>query len=118
MGRLQRHLERKFIAGTLAAIPVAVTAFILWYVDSNLRRLAGVNMPFVGLPAALVAIYLLGVFVTSLLGRYLLRAVDWTLKRLPGFRDLYTTWKQIAVTPDVKAGILAKVVLIPDESGQ
>jgi uncharacterized membrane protein len=120
---LKAHLERKFLAGILAAIPLAVTAFILWYVDTHLRQLVAEVArwnppPGVGIPAALVALYFLGVFVTSLIGRYLLRAVDWTLIRLPGFRDLYGTWKQIAVTPDVDAGILAAVVLIPDESGQ
>ena len=118
MGRLQNHLQRKFLAGILAAVPLAVTAFILWYVDAHLRDLVGVRIPFVGIPAALAALYLLGVFVTSLIGRYLLRAVDWTLNRLPGFKDLYRSWKQIAVSPDVDAGILAKVVLIPDESGK
>ena len=121
---LKRHLERKFLAGIIAAIPVAVTAFILWYVDTHLRSfldsfgLRWKTPPGVGIPVALVALYIMGVFVTSLLGRYLLRAVDWTLVRLPGFRDLYRTWKQIALTPDVDAGILAQVVLIPDEAGR
>jgi uncharacterized membrane protein len=56
--------------------------------------------------------------VTSLLGRYLLRFVDWLLGRLPGFRDLYQTWKQIAVAPDMNVGMFARVMLIPDESGR
>lgn len=118
MGRLQTHLEEKFLAGTLAAIPLGVTMFIVWYLDAHVREVVGVQYPLLGLLVALVAIYLLGLFVTSLLGRYLLRVTDWGLERLPGFRDLYRTWKQIAVTPDAETGIFAKVVLLPDETGR
>jgi uncharacterized membrane protein len=118
MGRIKAHFERKFLAGALAAIPVAVTVFILWYVDAEVRRLLPLPYPVVGILVALVAIYLLGVFVTSLIGRYLLKAVDWTLNHLPGLRDLYRTWKQIAVTPDMNTGVFARVVMIPDETGR
>jgi uncharacterized membrane protein len=120
MGRIKAHFERKFLAGALAAIPVAVTVFIIGYVDSEVRRL----FPYqynqyrgVGILLALVAIYVLGVFVTSLIGRYLLRAVDWILIHLPGLRELYRPWKQIAVTPD-DTGVFARVVMIPDETGR
>ena len=119
MGRIKAHFERKFLAGALAAIPVAVTAFILWYVDSELRRLLPViRYPAVGIVLALAAIYLLGVFVTSLIGRYLLKAVDWVLNHLPGLSDLYRPWKQIAVTSTLNTGIYARVVMIPDETGR
>jgi uncharacterized membrane protein len=116
---IKAHFERKFLAGALAAIPVAVTLFILWYVDSQVRALfPPLRFPAVGILIALVAIYILGVFVTSLVGRYLLHFVDWMLIRLPGLRDLYRTWKQIAVTPDMATGVFARVVLIPDETGR
>jgi uncharacterized membrane protein len=72
----------------------------------------------VGLAAGLVLIYFLGVFVTSLVGRHVLRLFDRVLGRLPGLRDFYRTWKQVVVTPDVDSGVFARVVLIPDESGR
>src|SRR5882757_8449960 len=118
MGNLKAHVERKFFAGALAAIPVAVTAFILWYVDSQVRALFPVRYPFLGIVVALGAIYLLGVFVTSLSGRYFLRLIDWVLTHVPGLRDLYRTWKQIAVRPDMSTGVFARVVTISDESGR
>jgi uncharacterized membrane protein len=118
MGRIKAHFERKFLAGALAAIPVAVTAFILWYIDSEVRRLLPIHYPAVGILIALAAIYVLGVFVTSLIGRYLLKAVDWILNHLPGLSDLYRPWKQIAVSPDLNTGVFAHVVTIPDETGK
>lgn len=123
MGRVKSHVQTKLLAGTLAAIPVAVTAFILWYLDAQLRHLyPRLEYPFVGLIAAflaaIVVVYVLGLFVTSLVGRWVLSATDWLLERLPGFRALYTTWKQIALTPGGGEGIFRNVVLMPDESGR
>jgi uncharacterized membrane protein len=117
MGRLQVHVRNKLVAGVLAAIPVAVTLFILWYVDSQTRALFGLRHPFLGIALALCAIYLLGVFVTSVVGQYLLHLTDAVLRRVPGLRDLYRSWKQVAVT-DVQEGIFAHVVLVPDDAGR
>src|SRR5262245_38160360 len=106
MGRLKAHFQSKFLAGALAAIPIAVTAFIVWYVDSQVRALfPAVRYPFLGIAVALAGIYALGLFVTSLVGRSLLRLLDWALGRVPGLRDFYRTWKQVAVTPDLNAGV-------------
>jgi uncharacterized membrane protein len=118
MGRIQVHFRNKLVAGALAAIPVAVTAFILWYVDSKARALLGIETPLVGIALALLAIYLLGLFVTSLVGQFLLGLTDSIIRRIPGLRDLYRSWKQVALTADSHEGIFAHVVLVPDESGQ
>jgi len=42
-----------------------------------------------------VLIYFLGIFVTSFVGRQVLRLFDRVLGRLPGLRDFYRTWKQV-----------------------
>ena len=72
MGRLKTHLRNKFVTGLLAAIPVAVTFFILWYVDSKARSILGITVPLLGIVVALGAIYLLGLFVTSVVGKFLI----------------------------------------------
>jgi uncharacterized membrane protein len=117
MGRLQVHFRNKLVAGALAAIPLVVTVFIGWFVDSKARAIFNVDYPFVGIAIALAGFYLLGVFVTSLAGQFFLGAVDAVLRRLPGLRDLYRSWKQVALTTDVHDGIFAHVVLIPGEGG-
>lgn len=117
MGRMQAHVRNKLVAGALAAIPVAVTLFILWYVDSQTRALFGLRQPFVGIGIAILGIYLLGLFVTSVVGQYLLHLADAVLRRVPGLRPLYESWKQVAIT-DVQEGIFTHVVLIPDEGGR
>jgi uncharacterized membrane protein len=117
MGRLQAHLRNKMVAGLLAAIPVAVTIFIVWYVDSKARDLLHVRTPFVGIAVALGFIYVLGIFVTSVVGQFLLHVFDGVIRRVPGLRDLYRSWKQVALT-DTQVGIFAHVVLVPDDAGR
>jgi uncharacterized membrane protein len=117
MGRIQVHLRNKLVAGALAAIPLVVTVFILWWVDSKARAIFNVDQPFVGIGIALAGLYLLGLFVTSFVGQFLLGAVDAVLRRLPGLRDLYRSWKQVALTTDTHDGIFAHVVLIPGDGG-
>src|SRR4051812_188348 len=117
MGRLQIHIRNKLVAGALAAIPVAVTLFILWYVDSKSRELLHVHTPLVGIVIAVGAIYALGVFVTSVGGRFLLGVADKLLRRVPGLRALYRSWKQVALA-DTQVGMFAHVVLVPDDAGR
>jgi uncharacterized membrane protein len=117
MGRLKSHVRNKLVAGTLAAIPLAVTAFIIWYVDTKSRELLHVHAPFVGIAIAIGAIYLLGVFVTSVIGQFVLQAFDGLIRRVPGLRDLYRSWKHVALS-DTQDGVFAHVVLVPDDAGR
>jgi uncharacterized membrane protein len=117
MGGIQVHLRNKLVAGALAAIPLVVTIFILWYVDTKTRAIFNVDHPFLGIGIAIAGLYLLGLFVTSFVGQFVLGAVDSVLRRLPGLRDLYRSWKQVALTTDRHEGIFAHVVLIPGDGG-
>lgn len=120
MSGLQKHLRNTFLTGVFAAIPLAVTLFVIWYVEFETRRpldrLLGVNIPFLGVVVALVLIYLLGLAVSSLLGRWLLRQIDKLLLRVPVLKELYLAWKHVTITPGGKEGIFARVVLVPVEN--
>ena len=116
-----KHLRNTFLAGVFAAIPIAVTVFIIYYIDQQTRGvseiLVGRRLPLVGVLVAIVAIYLLGLFVTSVIGKYILGLVDRLLLRMPILRDAYKAWKHVSLTPGGKEGIFGKVVLIPVEHG-
>ncbi|HEY0134739.1 MAG TPA: DUF502 domain-containing protein [Nannocystis sp.] len=113
----KRHLRNAFITGIFSAIPIVITAVVVWYVEKLTREpitaLFGVDTPFIGIAAAIVGIYLLGVLVNSLLGRYILRGLDALLRRVPILRDVYEAWRQVILTPGGKEGIYANVVLVP-----
>lgn len=119
---LAAHLRNTFLAGVFAVIPVAVTAFVLWYAEDKTRfvsvALFGHYVPLVGVGLAVLLIYGLGLFVTSFVGRFLLRTADRVLSRIPVLRDLYTAWKQVSLTPGGREGMYAKVVLVPSDTGR
>ena len=116
MGSLQKHLRNTFLTGAFAAAPIAVTAFVIVYVENATRaplhRWFGVETPFAGVLVALALIYLLGLAVNSLLGRWLISVVDRVLLRVPVLKELYQAWKHVTVTPGGKEGVFAKAVLI------
>jgi len=121
MSSTQDHIRKTFLSGIFATVPLVVTlAVILWINDRTkpiTHWLFGHDIPFLGMAIALAAIYATGVVVNSLLGRWLLKTVDHWLVRIPILRQLYLSWKHIALTPGGTEGTFSRVVLIPDESG-
>ena len=117
MDWLKRHLRNTLLTGIFSAIPLVITVVVIWYVEKltrePLKALFGLDTPFLGIAVALAAIYLLGVLINSILGRYLLRWLDALLRKVPVLKDIYEAWKQITLTPGGKEGIYAQVVLIP-----
>jgi len=115
------NIRTTFLAGLFAFIPLAVTAFILWWVDDKTvvftQWLFNRRIHFLGVFLTLAAIYATGVITNSLIGKYLLQLLDAVIMRLPGIRFLYQGWKQIALTPGGTEGTFSRVVLIPDETG-
>jgi uncharacterized membrane protein len=120
MFNLKDHLRKTFLAGIFAAVPVAVTIFIVWYIDAQTRfiseRLFHKAIPFIGVIIAITAIYLAGLIATTLLGKWILRRIDHLLSKVPGLKQFYAAWKQIALTPGGTEGTFSRVVLIPDET--
>jgi uncharacterized membrane protein len=122
MGQRQDHIRKTFLTGIFAAIPVAVTIFILYWINEQsepvttwiFRR----NIPFLGVVIAVMLIYFTGMIANSLLGRYFLRRVDKALSHVPMVKPIYLGWKQIALTPGGTEGTFSKVVLLPDETRQ
>jgi uncharacterized membrane protein len=115
------HIRRTFIAGLFAFLPLAVTGFILWWVDDKTVNITfwlfGHRIHFLGVLLTLALIYAIGMATNSIIGKYFLRLVDSIIMRLPGIRLLYQGWKQIALTPGGTEGTFSRVVLIPDETG-
>ena len=114
---MQDHLRKTFLAGAFAIIPVAVTIAIVVYVEGVTRgplARVGLDVPGLGVVVALAVIYATGLFVTSVVGKVLLRWTDALLNRLPLLRDLYKAWKQVSLSPGGGEGIYGRVVLVPD----
>jgi uncharacterized membrane protein len=118
---LFRHLRNKLGAGMLAAIPLIVLVAGATWIESHTRPiadLAGLSLPGFGVILAVVGAYLLGLIVTSIVGRIFLFGLDRFLEHVPGFHHLYHAWKEVVVLSPARASMFHQVVLASSGDGK
>jgi uncharacterized membrane protein len=119
--KLQRHISKMMLAGILAAIPLIVVIWAALVVENHTRPLArvlGLDFPGLGVVLVLVAVYVLGVVVTSFLGKAGLFLLDKVLEHIPGFHYLYHAWKDMVIVPPAKSTMFHQVVLVRSGDGK
>jgi uncharacterized membrane protein len=114
-------LRRRFLTGFFVTVPlfisVAALVWIFGVVDGLTTplydRLLGRRVPGLGMLSTVIAIMLVGVIATNVIGRRLLQRAEEILLRVPVFRTIYAPVKQlvIAFSPDNESGF-KRVVLI------
>lgn len=117
-------LRRYLFTGILTLLPMVVTIYVLWtlfiLVDSILGRvlyrLLGENIWGLGLLAFLVLAFVVGMFVTNVIGRLFFGWMETLIKKLPLANVIYNTVKQMsdAIFPDKegKKSAFRRVVLV------
>ncbi len=109
---IKTKLQRYFLAGLVAVVPIGLTALVVrWtvgFMDQLLLRLIperywpeslfGFALPGVGVLATLLLILLAGMLVTNYFGHSLLRLSDWVMRRIPLVSGIYNLFKQVADT--------------------
>ena len=119
-------LRRSFIAGFFVTVPLFITvAAFIWIfgiVDGVTGplydRFLGRRVPGLGVVTTAVAIMLVGVLATNVIGKRVLQRAESYLLRLPVFRTIYAPVKQLVVafSPDNEFGF-KRVVMIEDGQG-
>jgi uncharacterized membrane protein len=100
---VEHHLRRNILAGLGVLVPVVITylvlRFVVGFVDGLLRPLTGrlldVVVPGLGLAITVVGLYLVGLIVTTVVGR---RMVEWgnrVMENIPLVRVVYRTARQV-----------------------
>ena len=115
------HITRCFAAGVVALLPLGGTVFAILWVEnaiaaSWLARRA-FYFPGLGILLAVLTIYLVGLFVTSFLGRWLWRRADRTLERLPLLGSLYQSLKEVLGYDSGRERFFRGVVAVECEGG-
>jgi uncharacterized membrane protein len=94
-----RHITRCLAAGIVALLPLGGTVFaVLWVegvIATSWLAQRAFYFPGLGILLALSAIYLVGLFVTSFLGRWIWRRTDRLLESLPLLGTMYQSLKEI-----------------------
>ncbi len=100
---LLRTLRRHFLAGILVVVPLATTILILSWVFVRIDNIMqpiikatfGRQIIGVGFGISIVLIYIIGVIANNILGRKIIRFGESLVTRIPVFRTLYNSFKQV-----------------------
>jgi uncharacterized membrane protein len=119
-------LRRRFIAGFFITVPLFITvAAFIWIfrivdglTEPVYERILGRHVPGLGIATTAVAVLLVGVFATNVIGRRLLQRAEGYLLRVPVFKTIYSPVKQLVVafSPDNESGF-KRVVMLVDRRG-
>ena len=124
---MRGNLKQSFITGVFIIGPLVISiALLAWFfrtvdslfspaIDGIVRALVpGTDhIPGTGILAGLVIILIVGFFARNVVGKTVLAAVDGLIQRIPGYRTVYATVKQLtdAFSPDNKSSF-KEVVLV------
>ncbi|MEW6408943.1 MAG: DUF502 domain-containing protein [Nitrospirota bacterium] len=121
MESIKATFKKKFISGLIVSIPAIITIMVIvWlyrFVDGLLSpaldRLLERHVPGLGFITTLLAIFLLGLISTNVIGRRMLHIGEKIFLHIPFFKSLYTTLKQIfdAFSPDNRSGFQRFVIV-------
>jgi uncharacterized membrane protein len=116
-----KKIRGQFMTGLIAIVPLGATVLILVWLFTSIdkilqpivRAIWGHNITGVGFGVTVILIYVVGVIARNVIGKRLVKYFDSLMARVPIFRLLYRSIRQIMdsfSTPD-KAGFL-QVVLV------
>lgn len=116
MGALSRHVGRCLVAGIIAVLPVGGTILTVVLAEQTISESwldrQGFYFPGLGLIVVFLVVYLLGLVVTTFLGRWVWRGIDGVLVRAPVIGSLYRTLKQILGYGEGRDAMFHRVVMV------
>jgi uncharacterized membrane protein len=101
--KLRSWFKVRFITGFFVTVPAIATSWLLWvfwdkiddFFSPGYERLFGRRIPGLGFLTAIVIILLMGTIATNVVGRRILTFVEGLLLRIPVFRSVYPSIKQL-----------------------
>ena len=95
-------IKRRIFAGLIALMPIMATYWIIKLLFEFLDRLAqpllaliGIQIPGLGIILTILFIFIIGLFVTNVLGRTILKGSEIIVARVPIVSTIYNSIKQI-----------------------
>ena len=120
MERIKKHFIRATIAGLVALLPIAGFGLTVVYFENQMAGvwLKSQGFYFFGLGLVLVLLltYLVGITVSTFLGKWIWNRMDRLLDQLPVLGNLYQTLKQLLGYGEGPKGLFQRVVMVPVEN--
>ena len=108
------------LAGLVALLPIAGLIITVGYIESQIAASGISKLPFyfpgLALLVSLVLVYLVGLCVSTFVGRWLWARFDGLMDRMPVLGRLYRTLKQILGYGKGEDAVFQDVVLLPSPS--
>jgi uncharacterized membrane protein len=104
-----KTLGAQFMTGLLAILPLGISIWILVWVFNTIDdilqpvifKIWDKNLPGVGFGVTIVLIFLIGLFARNVIGHRIIRWFDGLLNKVPVFRLLYRSLRQITTSLSV-----------------
>ena len=102
-GTFRNWFKVRFLTGFFVTVPVVATSWLLYvfwdaidaFFSPGYERLFGRRIPGLGFLTAMVVIFVVGTVATNVVGRRILARVERLLTRVPIFRSIYPTVKEL-----------------------
>jgi uncharacterized membrane protein len=117
---VRNWLKVRFITGFFVTVPAIATAWLLYvfwdaidgFFSPGYERIFGRRIPGLGFLTAVILILVMGTIATNVVGRRILARAERLLTRVPIFRSIYPTIKELfaSFSPE-KRGSFKEVVL-------
>lgn len=108
-GKLARALKKYLITGVLVWLPIAVTVWVITYIISASDQLfnllpahwqpkyfLGIDVPGLGVVAAVFILFATGVFAANVLGKQIISAWDKFWGKIPVVKSIYSSVKKVS----------------------
>jgi uncharacterized membrane protein len=121
MNRVTAHLSKNLLAGVVAILPIGGLIITVGYLETTISSAGLTRLPFyfpgLGILLALLLIYLIGLILTTFIGRWLWQRIDRLLHQLPALGRLYASLKQILGYGEGEDAMFQQTVLVPAQGG-
>ncbi|MDP2626862.1 MAG: DUF502 domain-containing protein [Candidatus Rokubacteria bacterium] len=102
-GTFRNWFKVRFLTGFFVTVPVIASSWLLYvfwdaidaFFSPGYERLFGRRIPGLGFLTAMVVIFVVGTVATNVVGRRILVRVERLLTRVPIFRSIYPTVKEL-----------------------
>jgi len=121
MRLLVRHITKCLLAGIVAVLPVGGLLLAIGYIESIISSAGLTHLPFyfpgLGLLAVVAVLYLIGLLLTTFIGKWIWARLDRLIDNLPALGRLYVSLKQILGYGEGKDAIFQETVMVQEAGG-
>jgi uncharacterized membrane protein len=121
-----KTLGAQFMTGLFAILPLGISIWVLVWVFNTIDdilqpvifRIWDKNLPGVGFGVTIILIFLIGIFARNVIGHRIIRWGDSLLEKVPVFRSVYRSIRQILAsfsTPDSSGFMQVVIVDFPNK---